>query len=238
MAEHAKRVRIRRKDLREPDEFETLTGRAVELAAAYRTPLAVGLAVVVAAGLVALGISSWRASERAAAAQAFQRTHEVFAVGRFAEAAQGFASVVEEHGGTPAGRLAQLYRAHALARQDDAAGAAAAYQEFLASGPPGPLLEQDALLNLGRAREVTGDAAGARQAYEQAAGLAGPYTREALLGMARLDEAAGRTEAAREVYARVLKDATEPDLRAFLSSKLPPASAAPTAPADAAPRAE
>jgi tetratricopeptide (TPR) repeat protein len=234
MAEHAKRVKIRRKDLRGPDEFETLTGRAVDVATQYRTPLIAALVVLVALGLVVLAVSSWRASRNAAASEEFQRAHDVFAAGRFAEAAKAFAAVADEQAGTPAGRLARLYQGHALARQDDAAGAATAYGEFLATTSDADLLRQDALVNLGRAREATGDVAAARDAYGQAAAIDGPYTEDALLATARLDEAAGRTAEARATYARLLQTATNPDVRAFLATRLPPG----TEPAPSAPSAD
>ena len=41
MAQSAKRVKIRRKDLRGPDEFETLTGETLAWAQGHRTPLIV-----------------------------------------------------------------------------------------------------------------------------------------------------------------------------------------------------
>jgi len=57
MPESAKRVKIRRKDLRGPDEFETLTGETLAWAQGHQTPLIVGgvaiLAIVVGVLLVA-----------------------------------------------------------------------------------------------------------------------------------------------------------------------------------------
>ena len=36
MPQHAKRIKVRRKDLRKPDEFETLTGQALDWADDHR----------------------------------------------------------------------------------------------------------------------------------------------------------------------------------------------------------
>ena len=55
MPETAKRVKIRRKDLRGPDEFETLTGETVAWAQGHQTPLIIGgvaLLVVVIGALL------------------------------------------------------------------------------------------------------------------------------------------------------------------------------------------
>src|SRR5207245_2009199 len=128
MPQHAKRIKIRRKALRQPDEFETLTGQAVNWASANR-----GLVTGVVAAL-----------------------------------------------------------AHA--------------------------------------KEATGETTPALEAYVQAGTLEGPYRTDALLSAARLHEAGGRADLAREIYARLLKEAPEPDLKAFLLSKLPPGQQA-TAPA-------
>src|SRR5206468_4321464 len=82
---------------------------------------------------------------------------ESFDEGKFQEAAQGFAYVVERYPGAPFGRLAVLYRAHALARQGDQAAAATAYGEYLASAAVPDYLRQEALVGLARAKEAAGD---------------------------------------------------------------------------------
>src|SRR5437870_3372550 len=136
MPQHARRLKIRRKDLRKPDEFETLTGQAVAWAGEHR-PVVYGVlavAVVVLAGSLAIG--RWRASRNDAATVAFRSAQARFDEGKFQDAAQDFAYVVERYPGTPFGRLAALYRAHALARQGDQA-AAPATKAFVAAKVPG-----------------------------------------------------------------------------------------------------
>ena len=225
MPEHARRIRFRRKALRQPDEFHTLTSQSVAWLGAHRELAAgIGLAALVAAA-VALAVSQYRASQVGQAAESFRAAQATFAAGRFADAAAAFEALAESHPRTPSGRLAGLYRAHALARQGDAAGAATAYGAYLATRPPTDYLRQEALDGLAHAREATADAAGALEAYSQAAALEGPYRDDALLGEARLQEAAGHGDAAREIYARLLKESQpDADLRTLLLSKLPPGS--------------
>src|SRR5581483_7024743 len=198
MPQHARRIKIRRKDLRKPDEFETLTGQVVDWATANR-PLVIGAtAVVVVILLGMLAIGRWRASRDEAAGVAFRSAHELFDAGKFPEAANAFADVAQNYARAPFGRLAALYRGHALARQGDAAGAATAYGEYLAGSVASEYLRQEALTGLARAKESTGDAAGALEAYTQAGELAGPYRTDALLAAARLHDAAGPAEQARQ----------------------------------------
>jgi len=220
MPRHARRLKIRRKDLRKPDEFETLTGQAVAWADEHR-PVVYGVlavAVVVLAGSLAIG--RWRASRNDAAAVAFRSAQESFDEGKFQEAAQGFAYVVERYPGAPFGRLAVLYRAHALARQGDQA-AATAYGEYLASAAVPDYLRQEALVGLARAKEAAGDMAGALDAYTQAGALPGAYRDDALLSAARLEQAAGHAERAQAIYAGLLKDAADPATKAFVAAKVP-----------------
>ncbi len=222
MPRHARRLKIRRKDLRKPDEFETLTGQAVAWADEHRPVVYAVLAVAVVVLVGSLAIGRWRASRNDAAAVAFRSARESFDEGKFQEAAQGFAYVVERYPGAPFGRLAVLYRAHALARQgDQAAAATAAYGEYLASAVVPDYLRQEALVGLARAKEAAGDTAGALDAYTQAGALPGAYRDDALLSAARLEQAAGHADRAQAIYAGLLKNAVDPATKAFVAAKVP-----------------
>ncbi len=223
MPQHAKRIKVRRKDLRKPDEFETLTGQALEWADTNRSLVGAIVAGALVVGAIALGVSRWRANRNEAASVDFRAAQARFAAGAFDEAARGFEDVAIEYPRAPFGRLAGLYRAHALARQGDARAAATAYEEYLASSPPAEYLRQEALSGLARAKEASGDTNGALEAFTQAGALAGPYRADALLGAARLHEAAGEDDKARAIYTSLLSDASDPELKAFLESKVPAA---------------
>jgi len=218
----SKPPKIRRKDLRQPDEFESLIGQAWSWVQDHlQLVVGAGAAVLVVVLVVAL-LGRSRVARNDAAATAFRTAQVSFQGGKFEAAAEAFAAVAIDYAGTPSARLATLYRAHALARKPDPAAAASAYGEYLTATDDPPYLRQEALVGLARAREATGDTAGALDTYEQAGALEGPYRVDALLGGARLDEASGRADRAREVYGRLLKDATDPDLRALLLAKVPP----------------
>ena len=223
MPEHARRIKIRRKALRQPDEFHTLTSQTMAWLDAHRELAAgIALAALVAAAAV-VAVSQYRASQVGRAAESFRAAQATFEARHFADAAAAFEVLGETYPRTPSGRLAGLYRAHALAHQGDTAGAATAYSEYLTSRPAADYLRQEALDGLAHAREGNADAAGALEAYTQAAALEGPYRQDALLGEARLQEAAGNVDAARGLYTRLLKESQpDPDLRTLLLSKLPP----------------
>jgi len=225
MPQHTKRIKINRKQLRQPDEFETLTGRVLAWAE-ENTRLVIGaLAVAVAVALVVLLVGRVSASRNETAADGFRRAKASFDAGKFAEAAEAFGTTAHDYAQAPFGRLAALYRGHALARQGNVAEAATAYSEYLASAAPPAYLRQEALVGLGHAKEAAGDAAGALETFTEAGELDGAYKTDALLSEARLDEAAGRVDQARELYTRLLKDASDAQLRSFLLAKLPPGTA-------------
>jgi tetratricopeptide (TPR) repeat protein len=225
MPQHAKKLKIRRKDLRLPDEFETLTGRSLDWAREHQGLLSIvaGAILIVALGMLLVG--RWRTSQNNAAALEFRKAHETFEAGKFPEAASAFTDIAGEYPRTPTGKLAKLYRAHAFARQGEHAEAAVAYTEYLASAAASDYLRQEALTNLGRANEAGGDNAAALDSYTKAAALDGPFKEAALLGAARMHEAAGHGDDARQIYTQLMKDASDPDLRAFLTTKVPAAEA-------------
>jgi tetratricopeptide (TPR) repeat protein len=221
MPQHAKRVRISRKSLRQPDEFQTLAGGALAWAEQHVRELLVGAALAVAIVAVVLAVGRYRAGREATAAAAFQAARGLLEGGKLAEAAQAFGDLRREYPTTSFGRLAALYQGHALARAGDTSGAATAYEEFLAGSPPAPYLRQEALDALGHVKEAAGDSAGALEAYTQAGALEGPFRADALLGAGRLEEAAGRTAEAQAIYRKLLAEAPNPELQAFVRAKLP-----------------
>jgi tetratricopeptide (TPR) repeat protein len=221
MPQHAKRVRISRKSLRQPDEFQTIAGSVLTWAEQHVRELLVAAGLLVALGVVVVAAARYRTSREAAAAAAFQGARALLEAGKLPEAEKAFAELRRDYGTTSFGRLAPLYQGHALARAGDHAGAATAYEEFLAGAPPADYLRQEALDALGHAKEAGGDAAGALDAYTRAGALDGPFRSDALLGVGRLDEAAGRTADAQAVYRKLLAEAPNAALAEFLRSKLP-----------------
>lgn len=221
MAPPAQRIKLDRKSLREPDEFQTVTTQAAAWVQTHR-PALIAAALVAAAIVATLaGLSWWRGNRAAAAAVRFQAAHADYQASRWPEAAEAFAGLERDYSGTPYGRLAALYEGHALSRKPDPAAAATAYDRFLASGPETDYLKQEALLRLGLAREAAGDAAGAQRAFEEATALAGPFTVDARLALARRLEAGGQADKARVQYQAILKDSPTASVRELLRTKIP-----------------
>jgi tetratricopeptide (TPR) repeat protein len=221
MAESAKRVKIRRKDLRGPDEFETLTGETLAWAQTHQAPLIVGGVALLAIAVGGLLVVRSRGIRNAEAAAQFQQAQAQLANGIAATAAMQFEAIEQNASATPFGQLAGLYRGHALLKEGDGGGAVGAYTQYLSTASAPDYLRQQALLGLGRAKELVNDVSGAYDAYLQAEKLEGPATAEASLGMARTLETQGQADQARAIYARLVKDAPEGWLKSYAEAKAP-----------------
>lgn len=214
--------KIDRKALAGPDEFQIASQEAVSWIESHRMTLIGVLAALVLVGGAAALASSQRKSAQSAAAVAFREAHKQFDAGKFAEAAAAFQQVTTERAGTPFADLGVLYRGHALARQGDNAGAAAAYQAYLATSPV-DYLRQQALWALGTTKEALGDAPGATDAYNQSRAIVGPFRADASLAVARLEETQGHVDAARAIYLELLKDGDlDPATKTSVLAKVPP----------------
>jgi tetratricopeptide (TPR) repeat protein len=166
-------------------------------------------------------MSRARVARNQEAALQFGQAQAQLAGGSAATAATQFAAIEQNAASTPFGRLAGLYQGHALLKQGDGAGAAAAYTEYLSTASAPDYLRQQALVGLGRAKELAGDKAGAHDSYVQAEKLDGPARAEASLGVARMLENQGQADQARAIYARLVKEAPDGWLRTFAEAKAP-----------------
>lgn len=224
--------RIRRKELRQPDEFVTLSRRAVVYLDENRTVFFMVLGGVVLLLVAVLAFRAVRSSREASAAQAYGQAHALLDDKKYPEAATAFQQISDGYTSTGYAALAQLEAANALLMAEKPAEAAPAYQKFLDVGPPTDYLRQVALVRLGHAEEQNGKPAEAARAYASAAEMIGPYAEEALAGQARVAEATGDAKTATDLYVRFLEKYPESDRRTLVASRL--ASLGWTAPAASA----
>ena len=226
----ARTERIRRKELRQPDEFVTLSRRAVAYAEENRTVFFMtvgGLVVLLAAILIFRAV---RSSRETSASQAYAQAHALLDDKKYDDAATAFRQVADSYSSTSYATLAQLEAANALALAGKPGDAAVEYQKFLDAGPPTDYLRQLALVRLGHAQEQAGKTADAGQAYASAATMPGPYAEEGLAGQARIAEVGGDAATAKDLYTRFLEKFPESDRRALATSRLVALGGTPPAP--------
>lgn len=216
MARHPK---LRRKELKKPDEFVTFTRKVVDFAREHAA-VAIGAVFVVAAlSLGVGGISLWTQMQRGAANVAFASARALFASEEYKPAQEAFQSVADRYSGTIYGAVALLYAADSALAGGDSDTAGNLYRRFLAGDSAPEYLRQAALVRLGLAEERAGRIKEARRAYDEAQGLVGPFGTDALLGQARTARLSGDTAAAKRLYEQFL-DAhpTSPMLSAVRSA--------------------
>ncbi|MFH1057848.1 MAG: tetratricopeptide repeat protein [Pseudomonadota bacterium] len=198
----------RKKLLKEPDEFLTLSSRAIRWAKAHTRMLSISVGAVVVILAVVLGIQAYlnyRQSQGAAAlAQAFGAYSEV-AMGqaepaRAVEAAKGLEAVVEQYGATEAGMQARLALGDLHLRQEQYPAAEKALTALTEEPGLPPELAPLAWRGLGQALEGQKKYPEAAEAYHGARRVAG----QRLAALCQLDQAralaaAGQTAQAQEI---------------------------------------
>jgi tetratricopeptide (TPR) repeat protein len=164
---------IQRRQLKEPDEFLTLSRRFLEYARLHErevTFVALGIAAVVG---VALGVRWYRSWQESNAEAAFGAARRDFAAQRLDSAAEGFRRVITTWPGTSHGRLAFVYLGNSYAELGKTKEAEDAFQQALQQDSD-DLLRQIAHYNLGLLKMKAGDKAGAATELGAAASAAGP----------------------------------------------------------------
>ncbi len=212
--------RITRKELRQPDEFVTLSRQAVAYFEENRTTFFMivgGIVVLLAAVLI---FRSVKASRQASAAQEYATAHALLDDKKYPEAATAFQQIADAYSSTSYAPIAQLEAANALLLAGRSAEAAAAYQKYLDQGPKTDYLRQLALVRMGHAQEQSQQLADAGRSFAAAAELQGPYAEEALIGQARVADTAGDPGTAKDLYIRFLQKYPQSDRRALATSRL------------------
>lgn len=226
------RARIRRKDLKKPDEFVHLGQRVLLWSRMHRAAImwSVGAA---AALLVVVGIANaYRTAN-------LRRANEVLAQGLAATRSNDWAKAVEslnrlqsEWPNTAPGRLGSLVAAQLELREKRFDQAQAKITTAERGSALSPYLEQQLLLARALTLEGTAQYDEAAKYAERAANLTGPYTAPSLYEAARLFLRAGNEARARELVDKLQREhasAPESTWTKFLLPAEAPSGSAPSA---------
>ncbi len=222
----AKKITRRRLTLDNPDEVLTMAQRLGEQLKPYTTWL-VTVGVVIAVGLGAWGINAKiqeSRQEKAAAALA-QVTPKADLKAPNLEAAKALEKFVNEYGGTPAAREAQLTRANLLYALGQYGEAAKAYESLLAGRDPG----WDSLVqeSLSYCYEGMGDYKKAAATLKPVAeNISGPLQRDVLQRLALLYERAQDPKEAAIYWRKLVEKPPNPSMVPYFQEKLAAAEAA------------
>jgi hypothetical protein len=127
--------KLRHKDLKQPDEFISLSGQVVEWARKNALAVQVGVGAAVLLLLTIAGARWYMQSRDQAAARDFYGASELFKREQWDAAQQDFAELAKSYGSTPYGTLAKLYAGRAALNAQKPADAVPPLTEFVAAAP-------------------------------------------------------------------------------------------------------
>ena len=221
--------RLTRKDLRQPDEFQTLTRQGITFVEDNRTAVMVALASVIVLLLAIVAYRMISQSRESSASTAYTEARQLLTDKKYGEAATKFDDVATRYSGTSYGPLALLERGNALLLADQPADAITVYERFIQSAPA-DYLRQLGHTRIGYAQEKLGKPAEAQKSFATAAAEPGPFAAEALFGAARNAEVAGDGGKAKDLYTQLLEAHPTTEFRDVVTAHLIALGGTPPAP--------
>jgi tetratricopeptide (TPR) repeat protein len=216
---------IRRRQLKEPDEFLTLSRQFLEYARQHERQVTFAVLGLVAVVALAVGVRWYRSWEEGQAEAAFGAARRDFVVQKLDLAAKGFERVTTNWPRTPYGRLAFVYLGNSYAELGKTKEAEEAFQQALRNDPD-ELLRQIAHYNLGVLELKSADKATA--ATELAAAAAAPGPLRGVAWFTRLDAEQKFVEGVSEGMRAI--DALSPETRGYVEAMIAAQAKAPAKP--------
>ena len=208
----AKKKKTRKQLLKEPDEFITLTGKAISFVTEYQKQISYTLYALVAVALIFFG---YRFFAQRAETKAFallgqtQSKYETLietssATEAYNQVSDAFQSIIKKYGGNAGGKLARLIYANISYDARQYEEAIALYKQSLSDFKEDKFVYNLILSNLGHAYQRVGDEQNAAAYFEKAASAAdSPVREEALFNLglmyAKLGEAAKSQKTLQEI---------------------------------------
>jgi tetratricopeptide (TPR) repeat protein len=193
------RSKLRRKDLKQPDEFMTVAYSVEEFVEQHLNKVISGAVVVL---LVAAAFFLVYQHVNATAKKAADQFYAGFAALNskdYQRAVIKFDTLIADHPSSRAAGLARYYRAIAYFDSGDLAKAREALEDYAQGHVPASFREL-ALMDLGVVDEQMHDYAKAIGAYQEAAALKGAESNDARIAVARVLLLEGKRDAAVKAY--------------------------------------
>lgn len=205
--------------LNEPDEFQSLTQRAMDYIKdnTKQAYTVLGIIAVVVVAVVLFGI--WKDTDRKNAmfkeAEALKYydinspvpgDKPMGSLDRYKKAKELFDQIVKQHGGNAAD-IARYYKANSEMEMGDVEPAIAGYSEVISKSGDNPVLVSLATMRLAEAYVAKGDKQKAIDTFQNEIKAEKGYMKDAAQYMlAKVFESDGRTEDAKRAYEKLMKD--------------------------------
>ncbi len=197
--------KLRRKDLKQPDEFTTLVEAARYYLSTHLGEMLAAAAVIAAAIAVVLAVRFYQQHRAATAANEFYQAFNALDAKDYKRAEQQFLKLSHDAPGLQVGRLARFYLGTCYLEQNQLAQARDAFRDYLA-GEHDSMFGSLAMVNLGVVYERLGKLDQAESSYREAAGTPGPEQLHAQLAVARIMAHEGKSQSAIDEYRRFLNE--------------------------------
>jgi predicted negative regulator of RcsB-dependent stress response len=211
--------RLSRKELRQPDWFQTTTENALASFEKHRLPVYLGIGAII---LLLLGIWGWRAFKEhqdATAGQEFSQALIQYHAGKHREAIAGLEKV-QSYRWSKYSNLAHLYEANSYLALNELEKAASATQRFIAGTNQSSLMRQIGLLTLATIEERRSKCNEAIKHYADASKIKAAFTDRALLNQARCAVQMNDSQTAIAAYRQLLKDQPESALASYVTFRI------------------
>jgi predicted negative regulator of RcsB-dependent stress response len=207
--------RLSRKELRQPDWFQTVTENAFEFYDKQRVVVYLGIAVLT---LLLLGIWGWgvfKERQDSMAAQEFGQAMTQYHAGKYREAVAGLEKV-QTYRWSRYANLAHLYEANSYLALNDFTKATNAAQRFIVGTDQNSLMRQIGLLTLADIEERQSQCKEAIKNYGEAGRIKAAFSERAFLGEARCAVQMGDVKGGIAAYRQLLKDQPESPLASYV----------------------
>lgn len=181
----ATRHKLSRKELKQPDEFQTVVETVSVFLELHLREVILGACAAVAVAAIVLGTYFYEAHRARIAGARFSTALSQLEKQQYPAAESAFSGLAAAEPHRAVGRLANFYLASAYLAQNQPAKARDALHAYLA-GDEASVFRDTALNNLAVADEDLGDYKRAEEGYREAAKIAGPEQARAELGVARM----------------------------------------------------
>lgn len=197
--------KLRRKELKEKDEFLTLVGQTSQFVRTHVTQMLVSAAVISTAVVLAAVFYAHSRHQARIAGEQFYQAFAAFNTRQYDTALQRFTALAENESGREVGQLARFYIGASYLAKDEAPKARDAFVAFLQEVRD-PAFKTLALMDLGVTYERMGDFKKAEDYYRQASSEHGPQGIRAELSAARMLEGQGNRAAAIGAYQHFVEE--------------------------------
>lgn len=211
----AKSKKSRKELLKKPDEFITLTGKAIRFVSRYQKPISYSVCAVVAVVLVIFGYRFFAHRAEAKAFSLLEQTMARYEAQKkatspdeaYKKVSEEFQRIVEKYGGNAAGKLARASYANISYDAGDYNKAIELYKRSLKDFKDHPMVYNLILSGLGYAYQQIGDNPNAAVYFEKLAAATDSSNRdEALFNLGMIYEKLGDTDKSHQAFNQILSN--------------------------------